>query len=208
MTVTGLQARGTFARGPDQAIIGVSGPAAAIILSAAEGLAVIAFLVVLASARPQRKPKRDQDEPWRPAIPWWAKTLGVLLALAALVTPFAVLFTRKPRTPATRPLAGAPGVATGHVTAPPPGSAWPLVTGMVIAILVVLTLAVLSRRRRPAPSGRAGQRRLATLLDSLAAGRDALPGAASPGRRSLRVTPRWSAGSPPPGPRPAPPPRW
>ena len=96
--VTGLQARGTFARGQNQALIGVSGSAAAVILSAAEGLAVIAFLIMLASARPQRKPKRDEDdEPWRPAIPWWAKTLGVLLAVAALVTPFAVLFTRKPR---------------------------------------------------------------------------------------------------------------
>ncbi len=90
VTVTGLQARGTFARGPGQALIGVSGQAAAIILSAAEGIAVIAFLIVLASARPQRKPKRDEDEePWRPAIPWWAKTIGVLLAVAALVTPFA-----------------------------------------------------------------------------------------------------------------------
>ena len=96
--VTGLQARGTFARGQNQALIGVSGSVAAVILSAAEGLAVIAFLIMLASARPQRKPKRDEDdEPWRPAIPWWAKTLGVLLAVAALVTPFAVLFTRKPR---------------------------------------------------------------------------------------------------------------
>ena len=95
VTVTGLRARGTFARGPNQAVAGVSAAAAAIILSAAEGIAVIAFIIVLASARPQRKPKREDDEePPRPPIPWWAKTLGVLLAVAALVTPFAVLFTR------------------------------------------------------------------------------------------------------------------
>ena len=114
MTVTGLQARGTFARGPDQALVGVSGQAAAIILSAAEGIAVIAFLIVLASARPQRKPKRDEDEePWRPAIPWWAKTIGVLLAVAALVTPFAVLFTRKPRPTGPGHWPAAPRVSDG-----------------------------------------------------------------------------------------------
>jgi hypothetical protein len=56
VAVTGLRARGTFARSPDQAVVGVSGAAAAIILSAAEGIAVIAFIIVLASARPQRKP--------------------------------------------------------------------------------------------------------------------------------------------------------
>jgi hypothetical protein len=155
---------------------------AAIIWSAAEGIAVIAFLIVLASARPQRKPKRDEDEePWRPALPWWAKTLGVLLAIAALVTPFAVLFTRKPRAHgAGRPPGGAAGRGLGHVTAPPPGSVWPLVTGMVIAILVVLTLAVLSRRRRVAPSGHLSRRRLATLLDSLAAGSGALTAGGEP----------------------------
>jgi hypothetical protein len=181
VTVTGLQARGTFARGPDQAAIGVSGAAAAIILSAAEGIAVIAFLIVLASARPQRKPKRDEDEePWRPAIPWWAKTLGVLLAVAALVTPFAVLFTRKPRPLVTRPLTGAPSAGPGKLTAPPSSSIWPLITGMVIAILVVLTLAVLSRRRRPARTGADRRSRLATLLDSLAAGSDALTAGGEP----------------------------
>jgi hypothetical protein len=82
---------------------------------------------VLASARPQRKPKRDEeDEPWRPNIPWWAKTLGVLLAVAALVTPFAVLFTRRapPSEPRTLPSA----------RPPPAWAGWP--------------------RRRPARSGR------------------------------------------------------
>ena len=181
VTVTGLQARGTFARGPDQALIGVSAQAAAIILSAAEGIAVIAFLIVLASARPQRKPKRDEDEePWRPAIPWWATTIGVLLAVAALVTPFAVLFARKPRPTATRPLAGAPRVTTGHAVTPPAGSIWPLVTGMVIAIAVVITITLLSRHRRPAGTSATSRRRLATLLDSLAAGRDALTAGSEP----------------------------
>jgi Domain of unknown function (DUF4129) len=184
VTAVGLQARGTFARGQNQAVAGVSGAVLAIALSAAEGIAVIAFIVVLASARPQRPPQvqsDDEDDLERPYIPWWAKTLGVLLAVAALVTPFAVLFTRKPRAIGPRPLPGGPaGSGLIRPTVPPSSSAWPLITGMVIAILVVLILAVLSRRRRPAHPPPAGRRRLAALLDSLAAGSEALTAGGEP----------------------------
>jgi hypothetical protein len=181
VTVTGLRARGTFARGPNQAVVGVSAVTAAIILSAAEGFAVIAFIIVLASARPQRKPKREDDEePPRPPIPWWAKTLAVLLAVAALVTPFAVLLTRKPRTLVARPPAGAPSAGPGQLTAPSPSSIWPLITGMVIAVAIVVALTLLSRRRRPATTSHASKRRLAALLNSLAAGSDALAAGGEP----------------------------
>jgi hypothetical protein len=184
VTAVGLQARGTFARGQNQAVAGVSGAVLAIALSAAEGIAAIAFIIVLASARPQRLPKSDteEDELERPYIPWWAKTLGVLLAVAALVTPFAVLLTRKPRTTGPRPLpSGLAGGGLIRPAAPASSSAWPLITGMVIAILVVVTLAVLSRRRRhSARIPHAGRRRLAALLDSLAAGSEALTAGGEP----------------------------
>jgi Domain of unknown function (DUF4129) len=185
VTAVGLQARGTFARGQNQAVAGVSGAVLAIALAAAEGIAVIAFIVVLASARPRRPTQAqsdDEDDLERPYIPWWAKTLGVLLAVAALVTPFAVLFTRKPRMIGPRPLPGGPaGGGLIRPAVPPSSSAWPLITGMVIAILVVLILAVLSRRRRPAPrTPHAGRRRLAALLDSLAAGSEALTAGGEP----------------------------
>ncbi|HEV2936309.1 MAG TPA: DUF4129 domain-containing protein [Streptosporangiaceae bacterium] len=152
-------------------------------LSAAEGLALVAFVIVLVSARPQRKPKVDEEEPPRPPLPWWVKTLGVLLAVAALVTPFAVLLTRKARKTPARPLAGAPGTGLRHLTAPAPGagSIWPVIVGMAIAIAVVLALTVLSRRRRPAAAPRDRTRRARQdLLDSLAAGRDALTAGGEP----------------------------
>jgi hypothetical protein len=181
VAVTGLRARGTFARGPNQAAVGASGTVLAIVLSAAEGIAVIAFIIVLASARPQRKPKRDdEEEPWRPNIPWWVKTLGVVLAVAALVTPFAVLLTRKPRTLRPQPLpGGAPNVGPGHATAPP-SSVWPLITGMAIAIAVVVALTLLSRRRRPWSASPGRRSRLARLAGSLAAGSDALTAGGEP----------------------------
>lgn len=180
--VAGLRARGTFARAGNQTAAGVSGTVLVIALSAAEVLAFIAFIVVLASARPQRQPRSDdEEEPWRPAIPWWAKASGVLLAVAALVTPFAVLFTRKPRSLSSRPLpAGPPKITPGHAVTASASQAWPLITGMAIAILVVVALAVLSRRRRPARTASGRQRRAATLLASLTAGSDALGAGGEP----------------------------
>jgi hypothetical protein len=179
--VTGLRARGSFAHGGNQTAAGASGAVLAIALSAAEGLAVIAFVIVVASARPQRQPKdEDEEERWRPKIPWWAKAAGLLLAVAALVTPFAVLLTRKRRPPVTRPLAGAPGIAPAHAAAPAASSVWPLITGMVIAIAIAAALTLLGRRKRPARAQPDNRTRLARLLDSLAAASAALSAGGEP----------------------------
>ena len=180
--VTGLRARGTFAHGGNQTAAGASGAVLATALSAAEGLAVIAFIVVVASARPQRQPKGDDDEElWRPKIPWWAKAAGVLLAVAALITPFAVLFTRKPRPlGAQTAAAGPPKVSLGHAATSSASEVWPLIIGMVIAIAIVVALTLLGRRKRPARAQPKNRTRLATLLDSLAAGSDALSAGGEP----------------------------
>ena len=113
VTVAGLRSRGPFSHAPDRALAGASGAVLMIVLGAAEGVALIAFVIVLAAARPRRKPP-DADEPPRPPFPWWAKTLAVLAAVAVLITPFAVLLTRRTR-PGTaapaRPGALAPAAA-------------------------------------------------------------------------------------------------
>jgi hypothetical protein len=182
VTVTGLRARGTFAHGANQTAAAASGTVLAIALSAAEGLAVIAFVIVIASARPQRKVKReDEEEPWRPNIPWWAKAVGVLLAVAALVTPFAVLFTRKPRRIGPRSLpVGVPRAGLGQSATSAASSIWPLITGMVIAVAVVVALTLWSRRKPPARTEPGSRTRLAALLNSLAAGSAALTAGGEP----------------------------
>ena len=180
--VTGLRARGTFAHGGNQTAAGASGTVLAIALSAAEGLAVIAFVIVVASARPQRLPNGDDDEElWRPNIPWWAKTAGVLLSVAALVTPFAVLFTRKPRQLGPRPLpAGPPKVSLGHAGTSSASDVWPLIIGMVIAIAIVVAFTLLGRHKRPARTEPKNRARLAALLASVAAGSAALSAGGEP----------------------------
>jgi hypothetical protein len=182
VAAAGLRARGPFSHAANQAAAGASGTTLAIALSTAEGVAVIAFLTVLASIRPRRKPKRDEEPP-RPNIPWWAKALAVTAALAALVAPFAVLFSRKLRPLTTKPLsASAPGAGTGSLRTTPPPSApiWPVIVGMVLAIAIVLTLTLLARRTRPGPAETSNRNRMTRLLDSLAAGSAALTAVREP----------------------------
>jgi hypothetical protein len=174
VTVVGLRTRGAFASKPDAAAAGATGAVLATALIACEGVALAAFIVLLVAARSQRRP-RKKDEPDRLVVPWWAKSIAVLLALALLATPPVVLLTR--------PTRKHPFVPLGHLVNPvsgsrPPGAAaspvaWPLIVGMVIAIAVVLTLTLVVRRwRLPGPPRHLD--RPAALAESLAAGSAAL----------------------------------
>ncbi len=184
VAVAGLRAHGTFSRAAHSAAAAATGSVLAVLLSAGEGVAVIAFIIVLAMARPQRKKNLATDEPWRPHFPWWAKTLAVLAAIAVLITPVVVLYTKRNRRSTDVSLrvhpAGLVPPPGRRLTAPPHGVPWPVIAGMVIAIAVVVALTVWSRRRRPAGSPRNWSPRLARLLDSLAAGHDALRTNADP----------------------------
>jgi membrane protein implicated in regulation of membrane protease activity len=188
VTAAGLQARGTFSHAPDATAAGASGAVLAIILTAAEGVALVAFVLMLASIRPSHPNKPDDPDLVMLRIPWWVKTLGVLLALAALVTPLAVLLTRKPRKTQPRPLPSiaGPGTATGHLKAAGAGAIWPVIAGMAVAIAIVLALTAWSRHQRRDARRRPRQRnRLTQLLDSLAAAQDALTKAGGEPREAI-----------------------
>lgn len=179
LAVAGLAASGPFSRASQPQAAGLTGTALVASLSAAEGIAFVAFLVVLASARPQRPPK-DQDEPPRIRIPWWVKVLGVVACTFAVAAPLALLVARRGRRASQSPAPflvhpGAPAAGgSSHTTVH--SSGWSLVAGMVLAIALVAVVTIRSRRRRTAPRiARAG-----TLNDSLAAARAALAAGATP----------------------------
>ena len=115
LTAAGLRSRGTFSHAPDRVLAGASGTVLATALAATEGVALVAFVVVLAMARPRRKPKLDEDEPPRPPFPWWAKTLAVLASVA--VTGHPVRHPAHPRGPA-RGLRRRPAPAPWPAAAP------------------------------------------------------------------------------------------
>jgi hypothetical protein len=184
LTAAGLGSRGTFSHAPDRALAGASGTVLATALAATEGVALVAFVVLLAVARPRRKPKPDEDEPPRLPFPWWAKTLAVLASVAVLVAPLAILFTSRTR-PRTAAQAHPGALASGggvppRLPATAHGSPWPLIAGMLIALALLVALTAWSRhaRRHPARPPR-DQARLA-LRESLAAGRAALAGPRDP----------------------------
>ena len=174
VAAAGLRSRGAFSRAPDEALRSASGAVLATALVAAEGIALIAFILLLALARPRRKPQAE-DEPPRPPFPWWAKTLAVLAAVAALVTPFAVLFAGHTRHQLAAPAARGPGppVRAPGLTAPAQENPWPLIAGMVLAVAVVVAVTLLTRRRKTRQAGRENQ----ALGASLAAARAALAAA-------------------------------
>jgi hypothetical protein len=177
LAVAGLQASGPFSRATQPEAAGLTGTALVASLSVAEGIAFIAFLVLLASARPRRPPK-DQDEPPRIRIPWWVKVLGVVAGTFAVATPLAILLARHARRASPAPFLVHPGApaagGSSHTTVH--SSGWSLVAGMVLAIALVAVVAVRSRR----PARRRPGARPVTLNDSLAAARAALAAGATP----------------------------
>jgi len=180
LTAVGLRAHGTFSRQISTADRAASGAVLAIALAVVEGVGLVAFIIVFAMARPVRPKKEDLDEPPRPPISRWVKTLGVLLALAALATPPIVLLKEGHRQ-TTPPVAVRPGLSpsqAGHLANPAVTNPWPVIVGMLLAIAAVVALALATRARRTPAKPRA--RPAGTLLDALAAGHGALTGDGDP----------------------------
>jgi Domain of unknown function (DUF4129) len=181
LAAVGLRAHGTFSRDISTADRAASGAVLATALAVAEGVGLVAFILVLAMARPVRPKKEDLDEPPRPPIRWWVKTLGVLLALAALAAPPFVLLEEKGRKRPIPPVAVRPGLSpsqAGHLVNPAASNPWPILVGMLVAIVAVVALALATRVKRiPGPPRR---RPASALLDALAAGHDALAAGGDP----------------------------
>ncbi|MGH3192280.1 MAG: DUF4129 domain-containing protein [Streptosporangiaceae bacterium] len=183
LAAAGLRAHGTFSREVSAAGAATSGAVLAVALAVVEGVGLVAFIIVLAMARPVRPKKEDEDEPPRPPFPWWAKTVGVLLALAALLTPPVVLLEKEGHKQITPPVAVHPGVPagrTGHLANPGATDPWPVIVGMLLAIAAVVALALATRVRRTPAQPRT--RSAGALLDALAAGHDALISGGDPRR--------------------------
>ncbi len=184
LAAAGLRSRGTFSHAPDRVLAGASGTVLATALAVTEGVALVAFALVLVMARPRRKPRPDADEPPRPPFPWWAKTLAVLASVAVMVTPLAILLTLRTR-PRTAAQAHPGALASGGAVPPrlpatAHGSPWPLIAGMLIALALLVALTAWSRHARRSPARPPRDQARLALGESLAAGRAALAGPRDP----------------------------
>jgi len=190
VAVTGLRARGALPHLAGFALGGAGGSVIIEVFAAAEGAGLIAGVIVLALLvwLPRRRKHDDEEEQqrWRAPLPWWAKTLGVLLALAIYLAPPVILIAERGRKPVTSPPLMPPPVllpGTGHQVAPSQGSLmWPFVAGMIVAAVAVLVLAARSRLRRhgDGTSGPGRVRAAALLAEGLRAGSDALAAGGEP----------------------------
>ena len=189
VAVIGLRARGAFSHRAGFALTGAGGSAMIEVFAVAEGAGLIAGVIVLALLLWPRRRKHDDEgerQRWRAPLPWWAKTLGVLLALAIYLAPPVILIAERGRRPVTSPPLTPPLVAlpgTGHqVTASQGSLMWPFVAGMIIAAVAVLVLATRSRlrRHRDGTSGPGRVRAAASLAEGLRAGSDALAAGGEP----------------------------
>ena len=184
VAVAGLRAQGAFSHLGSSALANAGGRVISGVFGVAEGVGLVACVVVLALILPglrRHKREAEAEERWRPPVPWWAKPVMVLFALAMLAAPWIILLAGRHRrtgaTPLTpsRPLVPRPG--TGHLAgASGSGSTWPLLAGMVLAVAAVIVLAVLARRRRRRDHGLTLARaaRADPLSAGLIAGQDAL----------------------------------
>ena len=186
---TGLQARGAFSHAANATASALSGSALAITLAVTEGVALVAFIVVLVSARRNRAGDDDETE-YEDVIPRWLRYPLFVLALAALAVPLYLLYTLHhkgggPRSPGTT----APGGRLStpkHVTVPAGGGLVPIAIGVGIGIGALLVIALLSRRRSRGdrePGPLAAARR--GLASRLAAAADALRTAADDPRAAI-----------------------
>ena len=181
VAAAGLRARGVFSHTPDSTAAGLTSGALAIVLPVAEGIAIVAFLVVLAFARRDRDETDDEDALFPlPRVPLWVKVAGVLLSLAAIAAPLVIVLSSRKVVPGTPPppprSRAAPGpLAGGHPVAPPRIDAiWLAGAGLVTGLVAVLVLAVLVRRHLRATAADAERAR---KEDGLAAGLTAAAGA-------------------------------
>jgi hypothetical protein len=183
----GLEARGVFASGSEPWAARVAGSALYDIFGVAVGAAIVGSSMMIALMLRLRRVKRKRDRAsGNPAIPGWAKVLFLFFIIAIIGSPLTFLvrnlfhkhgqFVRVPRF-------GFGHSAGTRVSGGYSGGAWPVVTGMVLAIVALVVVIIVVRRRRLAELAReesAEPDDQSALSDALSAGADAMDDVADP----------------------------
>jgi Domain of unknown function (DUF4129) len=176
----GLRARGAFSHAANAAATAISGGALAVTLAVTEGVALVAFIVVLVSARRQHE-RQEEDTEYLIVLRRWLRYPLFVLALAALAVPPFLLYVYRRTGPATRPppAPGGAGLQPGTSQHLPPPSAGlvPILAGAGIAAGALLAFAIYARVRSRHGHGTDAERhglaaRLAAATDALHQGAD------------------------------------
>lgn len=176
----GLKSRGSFSRAANATATAISGSTLAITLAVTEGVALVAFIVVLVSARREHAEEED-DKEYETVFRPWLKYALFVLALAVLAVPPYLLYENR-RTggrpaPSAASRSGAQPSSAQHLTASSTDLV-PVLAGVGLAVGTLVAIAIYARWRSR-KTGDAG-RRDGALAARLAAATDALHRAADP----------------------------
>ena len=181
----GLQARAALPTTARGVVAGATGQAFADITAAVTGASMVAAVVLFVLVgRYRRKRKRDRSAAL--PMPWWARIVLVLLALAVIFGPIVLIIRawdgRRPVRHVLPPPLGQPGGALGSNTS----GGWALFAGMAFTAAALIIAALWVRRQRRDHDG-AGYRpaepeseSTSSLQDALSAGTAALRDEADP----------------------------
>jgi len=145
----GLQARAALPTTGSGVVTGATGQAFADIISAVTGASLVAGIVLFVLlGRYRRKRKRNQSA--ATPMPWWARMVAVLLALAVIAGPIVLIIRawhhrgRRTVRPVLSPALGHAGRTLGSNTS----SGWALFAGMAFAAAALIIAALWVRRQR------------------------------------------------------------
>jgi hypothetical protein len=182
----GLQARAALPTTASGVVAGATGQAFADITAAVTGASLVAGIVLFVLlGRYRRKRKRNNQSPATP-MPWWARMIAALLALAVIGGPIVLLVRawyqrgRRVARPVLLPALGHAGRPLRSDTS----SGWALFAGMAFAAAALIIAALWVRRQRRArewpDDSRAEPDSDHSLQDALSAGTAALRDQADP----------------------------
>ena len=175
----GLKSRGVFSHVANATTAALGGSTLAITLAVTEGVALVAFVVVLVSARRERA-EPGQEKEYEDILRWWLKYPLFVLALAALAVPPYLLYAHRRKGGLPAPPAQAPAFhpTTSQHPAPTAGGLVSILVGVGIAIGALLAVAIFTRWRSRERDGTGAARR--GLAARLAAATEALRQAEDP----------------------------
>jgi len=181
----GLQARAALPSTVSGTVAGAAGQAFADITGAVTGASLVAGIVLFVLMSRYRRQRKRNRSPATP-MPWWARMIAVLLALAVIGGPIVLLIRawyrrgHRAAPPVLTPALGHAGRAMSSDTS----SGWALFAGMAFAAAALIIAALWVRRQRRgrdwAGASRADLEPEPSLQDALSAGTAALRDGADP----------------------------
>ncbi|HEV2451549.1 MAG TPA: DUF4129 domain-containing protein [Streptosporangiaceae bacterium] len=183
----GLRARGAFASGSEPWAARVTGTALYDIFGVAAGVALVSSILMIGlMIRLRRLRRKRARAASNPAVPGWLKWALFFFIIAIIGSPLTYLIRnlfhgtghglRLPQL--TRHLHGVTHTGDGYS-----GGSWPIVTGVVLAVLALIVAIIVARRRRLAALAGEEPDELdeeSALSEALSAGAAALDDVADP----------------------------